>query len=139
MPANKESLFFLPAFVFLPNLIELPYLFCILFQPFQPAHIRQVLYLEVLKLNIKPASIGTGSHKPNLHRNIILQPCIPHHRISLVIERIEDFNGIQPADSFNPNIRNRFIQRDYTPVTGLVSHHCTQIEFSVYKLNACFV
>ena len=87
-----------------------------------------MLYLEVLKLNIKSASIGTGSHESDLHRNIILQPCIPHHRISLVIERIEDFNGIQPADSFNPNIRNRFIQRDYT-------NYIKAIEFVDGKFN----
>lgn len=130
MPANKDSLFFLPAFVFLPNLIELTLFILHSFSAIPTLRISgRCFTLKFSNLTLNPASIGTGSHESDLHRNIILQPCIPHHRISLVIKRIEDFNGIQPADSFNPNIRNRFIQCDYAPVTGLVSHHCTQIEF----------
>ena len=112
-------------------------LLLILFQPFQTALVRQMLHLEVLELYVEAVAVRTSSHHTHLNWSIVLHPGIAHHGVSLVVERIENLNGIETANGFYPDVRNRLVEGNYTPVAGLVSHHGTEVVLAVYIFDTC--
>ena len=91
--------------------------------------------LEAIECCLEAISIRAGSHHSHHYRSIVLQPAVPHHRIFLIIERIEYLDSIKPAHSLDPDIFYRLIQLDDTPVTGLMGHDRTEIVLSVDKFN----
>ena len=98
-------------------------LFLVLFQPFYTALVRQVLYLEILKFHVEALNVRTSSHHTHLDRGVVLHSGIAHHGVSLVIERVEDFDGVETTNSLDPNVRHRLVKGNHTPVAGLVSDH----------------
>ena len=112
-------------------------LFLIFLQPFQTALVRQMLHLEVLELYVEALAVRTSSHHTHLNWSIVLHPGIAHHGVSLVIERVEDFDGIETTNSLDPNVRYRLVEGNYTPVAGLVSHHGTEVVLAVYIFDTC--
>ena len=98
-------------------------LFLIILQPLQTTLVRQVLYFEVFELHIEALTVWTCSHHTHLNRSIVLHPGIAHHGVSLVIERVEDFDGVETTNSLDPNVRHRLVKGNHTPVAGLVSDH----------------
>lgn len=108
----------------------------VLFKPLHTTHVRQMLYREVLKHGFKSVTVWTSSHQSNHYRMIILKPCIAHHRIVLVVERIEYLNSIEPSYSLNPYILNRLVKRNYAPVACMMGYYCAEVILAVYKLNS---
>ena len=91
--------------------------FLIFLKPIQTAPIRQMFYLEMFKCSLEAITVGACSHHPHHHGCIVLQPAVTHHRVFLVIERVEYLNRIEPAHRLNPNKIHRLIKFYYTPVT----------------------
>lgn len=67
---------------------------------------------------------------------VCLDPCVAHHVVFLVIERIENLHGIKSAHSFNPDILYRAVEGNDAPVGSLVGDYCAEIVFAVHKLYA---
>ena len=61
-------------------------LLLIIFQPFKATLVGQMRHSEMLKFHVKPLTIRTCCHHSHLHRNIILHPCISHHRVIHIVE-----------------------------------------------------
>ena len=95
-----------------------------------------MFYRKVFELRFESLSIGTGSHKPHHNRGVVLQPCISHHHILLIVERIEYLHGIEPPYGLDPHKRNRSILRNDAPIAGSMSHDSTEVEFSVNEFDA---
>ena len=110
---------------------------CVIFQPFLSAHVRQMFHSEVLKFGFKSVSIRRCCHDTDLHRNIVLHPRITHHCVFFIIERIEHLYSIKSSYSLNPDIRNRLVKSNDTPVGCLMSNHCTKIVLAIDKFNSC--
>ena len=66
---------------------------------------------------------------------VVLHPGIPHQRIFLIVERIENLDGIQAPDSLDPDKRNRLLQRNDAPVARVVGDDRTQVVFAIHKLD----
>lgn len=96
-----------------------------------------MFYFEVFESSIEAVSVRAGCHETYVYGGVVLKPGISHHDVFLVIERIEYFHGIQSSYRFNPYVRNRLVQCDDAPVGGFVGDYGAQVEFPVYKLNAC--
>lgn len=92
-------------------------------------------YFEVFEFYVESFTVGTSSHQTNLNWGVVLQPCISHHHVSLVVEGIENLYGIQSSDCLYPDIRYGLVEGNDTPVACMVSNDRTQIEFSVDKLD----
>ena len=50
---------------------------------------------EALESGLEAVSVRAGSHHSDHYRGVVLQPAVAHHRILLVIERIEDLDRFQ--------------------------------------------
>lgn len=96
-----------------------------------------MFHFEMFEGGIEAVSVGAGCHEAYVYGGVVLKPGVPHHDVFLVVERIEYFHGIQSSYRFNPYVRNRLVQCDDAPVGGFVGNYSAQVEFSVYKLNAC--
>ena len=76
-----------------------------------------MFYLEMFKFCLEAITVGACSHHSHHHGRIVLQPTVTHHRVLLVIERVEYLNRIEPAHRLNPNKIYRLIKFYYAPVT----------------------
>ena len=112
-------------------------LFLVFLQPFQSSLVWQMLYLEVFELHVKTLTVWAGSHHAYLNRSIVLHPGIAHHGVSLVVERVEYFDSIETTNGFDPNVRYRFVEGNYAPVAGLVSHYGTEVVLAIHIFDTC--
>ena len=78
---------------------------------------------EILKFGFEAVSVRAGTHYSYHDRMIVLQPRVAHHRVLLIIERVENLYGIQSAHRLNPYERYGFVQWYDTPIARTVSHN----------------
>lgn len=68
-------------------------------------------YLEVAERCLETVSVGTCGKHADFHRVVCFNPCVTHHVILLVVERIENFNGIESTDCLDPDEVNGTVKR----------------------------
>ena len=95
-----------------------------------------MLHLKMLELHVETLTVWAGSHHAYLNRSIVLHPGIAHHGVSLVIERIEDLDGIQSAHSLDPDVWHGLVEGYHAPVAGLVSHHGAEVVLAIHIFDA---
>lgn len=93
-------------------------------------------YLEVAERCLETVSVGTCGKHADFHRVVCFNPCVTHHVILLVVERIENFNGIESTDCLDLDEVNGTVKRYHTPVGSLVCHNCAEIVFAINKLDS---
>ena len=93
---------------------------------------------EILKLSFEPVTVRTSYHNPYHNRMIVLQPSVAHHRVFLIIERVENFHGIQSAHRFYLDKKHGLFQRDNAPVARAVGHDSAKIIFYIHELDTRF-
>ena len=80
-----------------------------------------MLHLEVRESCLEALAIRASCKRSYLERTVVLHPEGTHHGIFLIIEAVKNLNGIETANGFNPNVRDRFLQLDDAPVGGVMS------------------
>ena len=95
-----------------------------------------MLHLEVRESCLEALAIRASCKRSYLERTVVLHPEGTHHGIFLIIEAVKNLNGIETANGFNPNVRDRFLQLDDAPVGGVMSDNGRDIVLAFDKLNA---
>lgn len=111
-------------------------LFGVVAQPFQSPQVRQVLHLKMIEGCPEPFPVRAGSHRAHHDRRVVLQPGVAHQRVLLVVERIEDLDGVEPPHGLDPDAGYGLLQRDDAPVGGVVGHHGAEVVLSVHEFDA---
>ena len=111
-------------------------LFLIVFKPLLTAHVGKVFNLELLENGLETVAVGACCHEADLDGSIVLHPCVAHHDVVLVVERIENLDGVQAAYGLNPDVGYGLVEADDTPVGSVVGDNSAQVVFAVYEFNA---
>lgn len=73
----------------------------VVLQPLQPACIGQVPDVQVFETGLESVAVGAGAHDAYHDRMVVLQPGVAHQDVVLVVEGVEDFDGVEPAHGFS--------------------------------------
>ena len=78
-------------------------------EPFQPSGIRQMLNLEVREHGLEPVPVWRGCNWSDPDWHVVLEPCVAHHRVLVVIEGIEKLHCVAAADCLYPYRLDGFV------------------------------
>ena len=95
-----------------------------------------MLHLEVGEARLEAFAVGAGCHRAYHKRMVVLHPESAHHGVCLVVETVEEFDGIQASDGFQPQMRNGIFEGDDAPIRSVVGDDGRDIEESIYIFNA---
>lgn len=107
-----------------------------LLQPFHSPLIWQMLHPEVGETCLEALAIRTCGNRAYLQWTIVLHPEGAHHGIFLVVEAVEELDGIKSANCFELKVWNGFVKWDDAPIGGMMGHYGRDVEFAINELDA---
>ena len=105
-------------------------LFGVFLKPEGAHFVGQMGHLEVGECDAETVAVGACSHHANFHGAVGLHPCVAHHGVGLVVERIEDLDGVEASHSLDPQCFYRLVKGDDAPVGGVMGNYVREVAWS---------